>query len=423
MKNPMKRKSFLVLIGIAALCYSSVMAQSPAIVQYVNTYKFIAIKEMQRTGIPASIKLAQGILETEAGNSDLVKRSNNHFGIKCKNTWTGDKVYHDDDERGECFRSYGSAEDSYKDHSDFLKNSPRYAFLFDLDPEDYEGWARGLKKAGYATNPKYTQQLLKYIEDYDLQLYSLIALGKKSLSDEAPMYAADNNTTPEIAQVASRPAPQKNIKQGIILPQPGLSKRALYPQEEFRINDTKVLFALAGASLLAIAEQYDVKYQHLIDFNELTENEDIVKQDQLIFLQRKRRQGGTEFHIFQKGETVYDIAQAEGIRLENLVSYNQPYINNILTEGQKIYLQKDAAKQAIREEEKIVAVIENAQTLSALPATTTTSGSTVKHIVLSKETLYSIAKKYDVGVDQLRSWNSLQKDEIKAGQQLLIYKN
>lgn len=418
MKNPMKRKSLLVLIGIVALCYSSVMAQNPAIVQYVNTYKFIAIKEMQRTGIPASIKLAQGILETEAGNSDLVKRSNNHFGIKCKNTWTGDKVYHDDDERGECFRSYGSAEDSYKDHSDFLKNSQRYAFLFDLDPEDYEGWAKGLKKAGYATNPKYTQQLLKYIEDYDLQLYSLIALGKKSLSDEAPMYAVDNTTTPGIAVVTSRPAPQKNIKQGITLPQPGPSKRALYPQEEFKINDTKVLFALAGASLLAIAEQYDVKYQHLIDFNELPENEDIIKQDQLIFLQRKRRQGNTEFHIVQKGETVYDIAQTEGIRLENLVSYNQPDINNTLTEGQKIYLQKDAAKQAMKEEKKIVAVNESVQSPS-----TTVPVSAVKHIVLNKETLYSIAKKYDVGVDQLRSWNSLQKDEIKTGQELLIYKN
>ncbi len=424
MKNPMKKNAFLILIGSLAFWCNAAMAQNPAIIQYVNTYKFIAIKEMQRTGIPASIKLAQGILETEAGNSDLVRRSNNHFGIKCKNTWTGDKVYHDDDERGECFRSYGSAEDSYKDHSDFLKNSPRYAFLFDLDPEDYEGWAKGLKKAGYATNPKYTQQLLKYIEDYNLQLYSLIALGKKNISDEDAMYAANNsNNTPQIALVASRPVPSQNIKQGVVLPQPGTSKRAQYPQEEFKINDTKVLFAAAGASLLAIADQYDVRYQHLIDFNELAENTDILPQDQLIFLQRKRRQGATEFHIAQKGETVYDIAQAEGIRLENLISYNQPGINDPLLEGQKIYLQKDAAKQGVREEEKIVAVNENAHSPSSLPATTSTSGSTVKHIVLGKETLYSIAKKYDVGVDQLRSWNSLQKDDIKAGQELLIYKN
>ena len=184
-------------LSITALCglilWQHTTAQSPVIVQYINSYKFIAIKEMQRTGIPASITLAQGILETQAGCSDLVKSSNNHFGIKCKNTWLGDKVYHDDDEKGECFRAYSNAEDSYRDHSDFLKNSPRYAFLFKIAPEDYQDWARGLKKAGYATNPKYPQQLIKYIEDYDLQLYTLIAQGKKSIGDEAHMYAAEDN--------------------------------------------------------------------------------------------------------------------------------------------------------------------------------------------------------------------------------------
>ena len=119
-------------LSITALCgfilWRHAAAQNPVIIRYINSYKFIAIKEMQRTGIPASITLAQGILETQAGCSDLVKSSNNHFGIKCKNTWLGDKVYHDDDEKGECFRAYSNAEDSYRDHSDFLKNSPRYAF-------------------------------------------------------------------------------------------------------------------------------------------------------------------------------------------------------------------------------------------------------------------------------------------------------
>ncbi|MEP7278656.1 MAG: glucosaminidase domain-containing protein, partial [Bacteroidota bacterium] len=111
------------------------------IITYINTYKEIAIEEEQRTGVPAAIKLAQGIHETQAGTSELVRKSNNHFGIKCKNTWTGDKVYHDDDARAECFRSYDRPEQSYKDHSDFLKGSPRYAFLFQLDPTDYKSWA------------------------------------------------------------------------------------------------------------------------------------------------------------------------------------------------------------------------------------------------------------------------------------------
>ncbi len=154
-------------------------AQSPdQITNYINTYKLLAIIEMQRSGIPASIILAQGIHETQAGTSDLVIASNNHFGIKCKDNWNGPVAYHDDDARGECFRSYAAAEDSYRDHSDFLSQSPRYAFLFKINPEDYESWAYGLKKAGYATNVKYSQILIKLIREYDLQKYSLIAMGK-----------------------------------------------------------------------------------------------------------------------------------------------------------------------------------------------------------------------------------------------------
>jgi len=151
---------------------------------YVNTYKVIAMAEMQRSGIPAAIILAQGLHETEAGTSELVKQSNNHFGIKCKDDWKGQVVYHDDDSRQECFRSYASAADSYRDHSEFLRRSNRYAFLFDMDPTDYEGWAYGLRKAGYATNIRYSQILIKLIKDYNLQQYSLIAMGKMKPEDE-----------------------------------------------------------------------------------------------------------------------------------------------------------------------------------------------------------------------------------------------
>lgn len=149
-----------------------------AISRYINEYKDLAVFEMIRTGIPASITLAQGIHESGAGNSELAAASNNHFGIKCKSNWTGETVQHDDDSKGECFRKYPTVAESYKDHSDFLKNSSRYAFLFDLDPADYTQWANGLKKAGYATNPKYPQALIKLIEDYCLQEYTEIALAK-----------------------------------------------------------------------------------------------------------------------------------------------------------------------------------------------------------------------------------------------------
>src|SRR4051794_20661431 len=139
---------------------------------YVNSYKELAISEMLRTGVPASITLAQGILETAGGQSDLAAVANNHFGIKCKPEWTGETMTHDDDLKNECFRKYQSVEDSYRDHSDFLKSRPFYAFLFKLDPTDYEGWAKGLKKAGYATNPTYAQQLIRLIVENNLQSYS-----------------------------------------------------------------------------------------------------------------------------------------------------------------------------------------------------------------------------------------------------------
>jgi flagellum-specific peptidoglycan hydrolase FlgJ len=174
----MQLKSIFIILLVIIRVAAAAQSKDELIQQYIASYKNLAIEEMKRTGVPAAIKLAQGIHETEAGNSVLVKKSNNHFGIKCKTGWDGPKVYHDDDERGECFRSYTAAEASYRDHSNFLKNSQRYAFLFALDPTDYKGWAYGLKKAGYATNIKYSQILIKLIEEYHLDTYSLIALGK-----------------------------------------------------------------------------------------------------------------------------------------------------------------------------------------------------------------------------------------------------
>jgi flagellum-specific peptidoglycan hydrolase FlgJ len=168
----------LVLFSLVLMA-TAAQAQKEKAEAYVNTYKELAIAEMLRTGVPAAIKLAQGILESQSGESDLAKTSNNHFGIKCKTEWTGARTYHDDDEKAECFRVYATVEESYRDHSDFLKNRPYYADLFKLDPTDYEGWAYGLKKAGYATSPTYPQQLLKVINDYNLQQYSLEALERQ----------------------------------------------------------------------------------------------------------------------------------------------------------------------------------------------------------------------------------------------------
>ena len=165
-----KNSIFIIIAFLLSSTCPSLSQEAPNenIIKYIEQYAALAVKEMERTGVPASIKIAQGIHETNAGKSDLVLQSNNHFGIKCKSSWTGDKVYHNDDAEGECFRKYEDAKASYLDHSDYLKSQPRYAFLFEYDANDYAAWAWGLKKAGYATNPIYAQTLIKYIEAYQL---------------------------------------------------------------------------------------------------------------------------------------------------------------------------------------------------------------------------------------------------------------
>lgn len=175
-----------LLLFLLLACQIAFSQKQEAIISYINDYKSLAIEEMKRTGVPAAITLAQGIHESGAGNSGLALASNNHFGIKCKSTWTGETVLHDDEKKDECFRKYPGVADSYRDHSDFLKSGSRYAFLFKLDPLDYTAWANGLKSAGYAGNPKYAPMLIKLIEDYSLQDYTLIALGKKTESDIIP---------------------------------------------------------------------------------------------------------------------------------------------------------------------------------------------------------------------------------------------
>jgi hypothetical protein len=329
-------------------------------INYVNTYKALAMAEMQRSGIPASIILAQGIHESQAGTSELVKKSNNHFGIKCKDDWKGDVVYHDDDSRGECFRSYASAEDSYRDHSEFLRRSTRYAFLFNLDPSDYEGWAYGLRKAGYATNIRYSQILIKLVQDYNLQQYTLIALGKMKPSEELVLTApgippvlagADGRGAAGFGGQGSTAARGQagGSSTGVDGNGGAAHSDVTWPQGEFTINKARVVFVQAGISLLSIANQYDLPLGRLLDFNDMKE-EDVLTRGQLVFLQRKRRVGATEFHIVQAGESVYDIAQSEGVRYQDLLEMNQLTSGARPAAGEKIYLQSSAPSRPRLEE-------------------------------------------------------------------------
>ncbi len=336
------------IIFVACLFLSvAVNAQKEKAQAYIETYKELAMIEMIRTGIPASITLAQGILESKSGESDLAKTSNNHFGIKCKTEWTGAKTYHDDDEKAECFRVYPSVEDSYKDHSEFLRTRPNYTFLFQIDPNDYEAWAKGLKKAGYATSPSYPQKLIKVINDYDLQQYSLLALDRKknelssntvtaSISQpvtERQNKAIQNSLTEDIPE-AEQTKTKTDIRENQIMHS---SKPISYPQGVFTINHSKVIFVPRGTSLLAMANQFDISFSKLLEYNDLPEM-DITDIDRLIFLEKKMKKSNNDFHLVQQGETLYTICQAEGIRLENLLEYNRISKDATVSEGDKVYL-------------------------------------------------------------------------------------
>src|SRR6056297_822635 len=181
----------LTLTILLSSCHSSRRAQTVVVPEhkdaslrnYINKYAELAMREMRRTGVPASITLAQGIIESDYGRSRLAREANNHFGIKCHNGWKGRKIYHDDDKRNEFFRSYKQVSESYYDHSDFLRQGSRYSFLFDLKPDDYKSWARGLKSAGYVTNPRYAGMLIDMISNNNLHIYDQIALSNRDLDN------------------------------------------------------------------------------------------------------------------------------------------------------------------------------------------------------------------------------------------------
>ena len=319
--------SFVFLLA----CLIGNAQNSEVIRNYINTYRETAIAEMQRTGVPAAIKLAQGIHETTAGTSDLVRRSNNHFGIKCKSNWTGESVKHTDDAPNECFRKYDDPAQSYRDHSDFLRGSSRYASLFALDPLNYEGWAYGLKKAGYATNPRYPQIIIKLIETYQLQDYTLIAMGKMAPKEDMVAQSDSGEKQSDgVITASSITRPVRKVKQAID-----------YPSGEFKINDTKVIYALAGTPVLTIADRYNISLSKIFEFNDLEESE-TIKNDQLIYLQRKRKAGNNEFHIVAEGETLRDIACVEAIRLESLLEYNHLKGDMQPAVGEQLYLRKKA---------------------------------------------------------------------------------
>jgi LysM repeat protein len=350
----MQKTNNNLLVFLLLISTTGIAQKNELFINYINTYKDLAITEMKRTGVPAAITLAQGILESGAGNSELVLASNNHFGIKCKSYWKGETVKHDDDEKGECFRKYPSPEDSYKDHSDFLKNGQRYAFLFSLEPTDYIGWSNGLQKAGYATNPKYPQSLVKLIEDYNLQNYTLLAIGNASdmNADNAHKGIGGFKSMGAIFSSGEK-ASQENVPEKMVKVKPVTNN---FPEGQFKINDTKVVFVKKGTSYLSIAKQYDIDLSKIFEFNEIQRDE-ITNADQLIYLQRKRKTGNNEYHAVQPGESLHDIAQKEAIRIESLQELNWLKEEDKPAVGEKLSLRSKShsiPKLAVKENYSLV---------------------------------------------------------------------
>ena len=276
---------------------------------YIDAYKNIAVSEMKRSGVPASITLAQGMLESDNGNSSLVTDGNNHFGIKCHD-WKGPAIYKDDDKHNECFRKYKSADESYRDHTDFLQSKQRYNFLFSYKSTDYKNWAKGLKKAGYATNPSYPEKLIKLIEDNNLHLYDLdVAIADRTRS--------------------SRSSRKKETTSGESDFTINLNKHPVYKR-----NEVEYTVAKNGDSVEKLARELEMFNWELLKYNELTKDS-ALREGQILYLQPKRRrvERGKDIHTVLPGETVYSISQLYGVKSKQIRKFNYLSSDSVVDVG------------------------------------------------------------------------------------------
>ncbi|MDR1273143.1 MAG: glucosaminidase domain-containing protein [Odoribacteraceae bacterium] len=272
---------------------------------YIQKYSQVAIREMNRAGIPASIKLAQGILESGSGTSTLARDANNHFGIKCHDNWKGATTRMDDNRRGECFRAYGSAEESWRDHSDFLTSRPRYASLFKLGKTDYKGWARGLQAAGYATNEQYARRLIDIIEAEEL-------------------HRLDRGENARGTTVSYRVG--------------GGDSRVNYRQRVTRVNGLRCVEAREGDSFEAIAAYFGIPLWKLLEYNDKRETS--LRAGMNVFLKAKKNKADKAHsrHQVREGETAYWISQKYGVKLYRVVDYNYLKINEKPRPGETLFL-------------------------------------------------------------------------------------
>ncbi len=312
------------IVTISLFIFSTCLFGQGSRENYIEKYKSIAVKKMLEHGIPASITLAQGILESGSGLSTLAVNANNHFGIKCHNDWNGNTFIMDDDERNECFRKYTTPEQSFEDHSLFLTTRDRYAFLFEYDVTDYKKWAHGLKKAGYATNPQYAQLLIKVIEDNHLDRFDKIK-NLNELGAEETIYAETKPTSkhPEYLDPNVEDFHPVSIS---------TSNRIIYES-----NGVKYVLALQQDSWDVIAEEFGFYTKQILDFNSANKKTPLNPGDR-VYIERKNKKAEVMYHIVQYGETLQSISQKYAVRVKNIRKRNNMKRSDELIAGQRLAL-------------------------------------------------------------------------------------
>lgn len=331
------------LLLLALLCLTLIGNTTPSkqlAALYIGQYKAIAVSEMHRTGIPASIKLAQGLLESNWGRSDLASEANNHFGIKCGSSWIGQTYHkHDDDydDKGEliasCFRAYTDSYESYIAHSDFLSDANkeyRYGFLFDIKDKDYRKWANGLLKSGYATDKKYPSKLITIIEQYKLYEFDNITADTQS-----PVFAHHSEEAPSQTTLINVTAKNEKDK-----------NKQVYTIEH--INKAQVVRAQGGETVKELSKKMNVSWSKMIRYNEELKSEDqTLAAGELVYLSKKLKTAtnGPNVHNVQAGEDMYDIAQHYGVDMKSLYRLNKLKSSSSLTEGMEISLKKQVNKR------------------------------------------------------------------------------
>jgi len=415
--------------------------------EYINAYKYAAMQEMKVYKIPASITLGQGILESASGNSKLARDCNNHFGIKCRKNWTGTYCMVDDDAPNECFRGYPTAIESYRDHSLFLQGGSRYASLFTLPITDYRSWAKGLRDAGYATNPAYANALTGIIEKYRLGMYdSIVLLGDDSIATDTAaqrevnvngipaVYAKPGQTPEDVAKEYDMGNWQiykyNDLKRGDKL-DPG---EIVYLKPKRRKGSAETAVVGPGQGMREISQQYGIKLKHLYKKNHLKPGQQ-VKAGEVLTLRKKNEntpslmdpnakpvdvprpkpviekpiveiKPNANFHEVQTGETLYSIATKRGVTVEDLIKWNN-LDGKGLKVGQILVLKRNVKASGTDS--------------TKAPTTRTELDRSIKyHIVISGETLYSIGKLYNTPVDSIIAWNHLQGKTIKPGMEIKV---